>query len=41
MFFLNFSKIDLGQIEEEYQSMYGKSLSDVVKSETRGDYEVY
>lgn len=33
------SDIDLGQIEEEYQSMYGKSLSDVVKSETRGDYE--
>ncbi len=33
-------KVDLNQIEIEFEKMYGKSLISWVKSDTSGDYEV-
>ncbi len=35
-----FLKVDLSQIEAEFEKMYGKSLISWVKKETTGDYEV-
>ena len=40
MFFLFYLKVDLSQIEAEFEKMYGKSLISWVKKETTGDYEV-
>jgi annexin A7/11 len=34
------AEIDLGNIKEEYEVIYGKPLAKAVKSETSGDYEI-
>lgn len=33
------SEIDLGNIKQEYQKMYGRTLEAAIKSDTSGDYE--